>query len=398
MTAAAAPPAAQPRCRADVVVVILFLAAIATPALGLMLDVDPATVSEAEMRELSKLPAWSWQPSALLAWPGKFQQYFEDHFTLRSRLIYWRAAFLWHVLHTSASTTVIAGTHGWLFYADDGGMDDYVQAQPFTGAELATWRQTLERERDWLADRGAHFVFVIAPDKNMIYPEFMPGSLQRMRAASREDQLLAYMKLHSTVDILDLRPGILSLKTSELLYHRYDTHWNDRGALIGYQEIVARLSRWFPQMQPLQRSDFLQNATIPSGDRTTLLGLTDGGKPALPGLMPRRGWSAITVEPKEPDPYGEDGTVVTELRGSHLPRAVMFRDSFSSRLIPYLSEHFRRILYQWQNDFDPQLVEREQPDVVIHEMVGRHLYIFIPSPELVPPVTHDRPVHASAPH
>jgi hypothetical protein len=41
-------------------------------------------------------------------------------------------------------------------------------------------------------------------------------------------------------------------------------------------------------------------------------------------------------------------------------------------------------LYQWQNDFDPELVRREQPDVVIQEMVGRHLYIFVPTPELVP--------------
>ena len=62
----------------------------------------------------------------------------------------------------------------------------------------------------------------------------------------------------------------------------------------------------------------------------------------------------------------------------------MFRDSFASRLIPYLSEHFSRILYQWQNDFDPELIRREHPDVVIQEMVGRHLVNFVPTPELVP--------------
>ena len=33
---------------------------------------------------------------------------------------------------------------------------------------------------------------------------------------------------------------------------------------------------------------------------------------------------------------------------------------------------------------DAAEVEKEHPDVVIQEIVGRHLYNFIPSPELVP--------------
>jgi len=35
-------------------------------------------------------------------------------------------------------------------------------------------------------------------------------------------------------------------------------------------------------------------------------------------------------------------------------------------------------------DFDAQVVEAEHPDIVIQEIVGRHLYGFVPSPELVP--------------
>jgi hypothetical protein len=63
---------------------------------------------------------------------------------------------------------------------------------------------------------------------------------------------------------------------------------------------------------------------------------------------------------------------------------VVFRDSFVSPLVPFLSEHFSRAVYLWQNDFDANAVLAERPDVVIQEIVGRHLYDFIPSPELVP--------------
>jgi hypothetical protein len=377
--------ATVPRSRGgNLLLAATFLAIIAAPGLGLLLRADRTQISEAEMRRLADFPEWSWQREAMATWPDRFQRYFNDRFAFRNALIRLQSGILWHGLHTSSTDTVIAGKGDWLFYADDGGIQDYVQAEPFTEHELQQWQRTLERMRDWLASRGTRFLFVLAPDKQMIYPELMPASLRRLHDSYRADQFLAYMRAHSTVEIVDLRPAILAAKPYELLYHRYDTHWNDRGALIGYQQIAARLHQWFPAIHPLQRADFVTSPAAPSGDKTTMLDLVDERKAAMPGLVPRRGWSSTVVFPVNPDPYGEDGTVVTEARPGTGLRALMFRDSFAGRLIPFLSEHFSRILYQWQNNFDPDLVRQEHPDVVIQEMVGRHLMTFVPTPELAP--------------
>ena len=56
-----------------------------------------------------------------------------------------------------------------------------------------------------------------------------------------------------------------------------------------------------------------------------------------------------------------------------MPRAVVFRDSFSNALVPFLSEHFERIVWVWDRDVLPEVVLREQPDLVIQEVVGRFL-------------------------
>jgi alginate O-acetyltransferase complex protein AlgJ len=365
--------------------VVLFLVIITVPGLGLALGIDRATISESEMRELAVWPAWSWRLPALAGWPSGFQRYFEDHFALRSRLIDWRTWLLWHGLGTAPNDQVITGKDGWMFYAADGGIDDWTQAEPFTAPELEAWRETLLRRRAFLTRRGIAFLLVIAPDKQMIYPEYMPGTLRRLRQDYRADQLIAHMR-RTTPDfaILDLRPAVLAAKPTELLYHRYDSHWNDRGGLAGYQPIASALHARWPAIVPLQRADFDTDPAVPSGDRMAMLGLTDPGKAAMPGLVLRRGQGYQVIEPSQPDRYGEVGRLVTQHADQSLPTLLMYRDSFAGRLIPYLSEHFRRAIYQWQNEFDFEQIAEEKPDIVIQEYVARHLFVFVPYPALLP--------------
>jgi hypothetical protein len=69
---------------------------------------------------------------------------------------------------------------------------------------------------------------------------------------------------------------------------------------------------------------------------------------------------------------------VTEQDDTRLPRAVVFRDSFGSALVPFLAEHFSRALFLWQYNVDPDVVLAERPAVVIQEWVGRRLSTLLP--------------------
>ncbi len=55
------------------------------------------------------------------------------------------------------------------------------------------------------------------------------------------------------------------------------------------------------------------------------------------------------------------------------PRAVVFRDSFAIALVPFLSEHFRRVAYVWHKPFSRRAVEAERPDVVLEVRCERFL-------------------------
>ena len=133
------------------------------------------------------------------------------------------------------------------------------------------------------------------------------------------------------------------------------------------------------------RDDFMaSDRTIEGLDLAGMMGLTRVLRETNLTLVPRRPRRARVVEPASAEPTDQIGYLVTEIDDPSLPRAVIFRDSFVSPLVPFLSEHFSRAVYLWQNDFDADVIVTEHPDVVIQEIVGRHLYNFIPSPELVP--------------
>jgi len=360
----------------DRTLIAIFIAALCLPMTGMVLQLDRDAPS-GENRTLAAWPQFRWDAASLRALPEQLTRYFEDHFAFRARLVRWQAIVRLYVLGVSPSTSVIKGRGGWLFYADDGAIEDYAEAPPFTGAELDQWRQTLQDTSDWLRAQGIAYLFVIAPDKHVIYNEYMPETIRRT-ASSRIDQLVSHLHQYSTVRVVDLRPALLAAKARERLYHRTDTHWNDRGAFVGYESIIDALTEEFPALRPLPRTAFEPRVVRSAGlDLAGMLGLTEVLREEDLVLVPRQPATARILEPQHPNPRLVHPRIVTEApnRG---PRAVVFMDSFGPGLVPFLSEDFSRVVYLWQHNVDPRVVQQEEPQVVIQEWVGRALSTLLP--------------------
>lgn len=364
--------------------VLLFVVLVALPLADNIAGRDGADVVS-ENRELATFPPLSATLSSVAAWPNGFSQWFEDHFGFRAALVRWDASLKLFHLHVSPSDSVIVGKHEWYFYADDGAVEDYTAESPMDAGIEAAWHDTIARADRFVKRLGGAYVFIIAPDKHVIYPEEMPDTIRRIGSVRRMDQVFRVLA-PTGVATVDARPALQAAKARERIYQKTDTHWNDRGALVAYQRIIEAVRAQNPAVPPAwTRQDFEPVTQIIMGqDLARMLGLTRVLHETDLTWRPRRPRRAQVIEPRGAEPTAEEGTIVTEIPGSSLPRAVIFRDSFSSRLVPFLSEHFSRAVYLWQNDFDPDAVTREHADVVIQEIVGRHLYGFIPSPELIP--------------
>ncbi len=349
----------------------IFLAAVTVPLVVLI--IHPSRIgATAERRAADRPPAF--RADAPLEFPLRFGPYFSRHFPFRTTLIGLYNLLEIEALGYSPVNLVLVGKDGWWYLdrpVDEPGTTEYFQAYKlFSEGELDEWARVLEGRRAWLAGRGIRYMFVIAPDKVSIYPEFMPDRIRQFRHVSRMDQLLDYLGKHTNIAAPDLRPALLAAKKSRQVYPKKDSHWNDMGAFIADGEIQKSLAAFFPSAAPLALSDF-ELKTVPERKEDmfdwlelTRLPISD---PVL-RLEPRRPWGWRFT-------YQADRFFITERPAAPLGPLVIIHDSFYAKLYPFLSEHFSRVSYIRDNDksFNEKYIEADRPVLVIDEMAERYL-------------------------
>lgn len=303
--------------------------------------------------------------TGMLDLPDVYGAYYSEYFHWRDWLIRASYSLRLNLLHESVFNDVLLGEDGWMFYTGEGNMDDFQRARTFTPAQIETIRTNLEGIQTNLAQQGIRFVVVIAPNKESIYPEYVPASVQRLEGDARLDEWLAGMQ-GSPVRVLDLRPALWAGKAETQVYYRTDTHWNTYGAYLAYLEMIETLQADYPQLQPLALEGFNQVEQQVSGDLARMLFARPLIKETSMELLPRQRWQAQSISL-------DDNTMTTEIPGSDLPRAVVFRDSFFNSLTQYVSENFSRVVYRSDSRVDFDLIAQEQPDVVLLEVAERYL-------------------------
>lgn len=348
------------------------------PTLDLFFHLDRSPMPN-ENRALARFPELAATTASVHDFPAGLEAYFRDHFGFRNRLIRWERRWKHDLFKESATPDVITGQAGWLYFSGDYMMETFQGLRKFSPVVLQGWQALLEKRRDWLAQRGIKYLFVIPPDKQSIHPEFLPAWLAQRGASNKLDQFLAHMKAHSTVEVLDLRPVLLEGKKSACTYLQTDTHWNSYGGFLTYQALVRALAKQLPGLgEPLPLTAFDQHPShLEPGDLAKMLGQVSQivesnavtliprpplGKPILksaPDRLPKK-WRSKT----EP--------AVTEY-AAPTPKAVIFRDSFAGSWTWFLGYHFHEVVYIWQYEWDAAFIEREKPAVVIDEMLERFL-------------------------
>jgi alginate O-acetyltransferase complex protein AlgJ len=353
-----------------------FFMLIWMPAVDSIFKLDRSPIP-IENRAPAKFPAWSSGLSGAKSYLIGLEAYFNDHFGFRNLFIRTHG-FLLRKCFGQGSIEVLIGKDNWLFYAGNGAIDCHLGTRLLTEKQLSNWQSLLQKRQQWLAQRGIKYLFVVAPNKESIYPDYLPDWAHKPGARTELDQLIDRLRTSTQVEVVDLRPALLEARQGRRVYLTTDTHWNQVGAFAAYREIIRNLGKQLPDLEPLPLEKF-DNALSqkPGGDLAKMLAQEQAFpekefvtvKPGtlLPKLVFRHDPKLL---PRQWGP-GEEPLVVENPGAKY--RAVVFRDSFAEFLAPFLSYHFQRCVYIWQRPWDVGLIEGEKPDVVIDEILERYL-------------------------
>ncbi len=311
----------------------------------------------------------------LHSFPRDFDGWFTDHFGLRGALIRLHSEVVYFGLRSTPVPKVIVGKNGWLYYNSVAGKDgsdsvtDYRGIRPLSFAQLEEWRWLFQDENDWCEAFGKKFFLVLIPAKEAIYPENTPGWMARVSDKTALEQLTDYLQAKTSVSMINVSQALRDGRKRDRVFLRTDTHWSQFGAYCAYRAFMPMITNAFPAVKLAPDSDFtLWHDTYFGGDMTQMMALQDVTKEEYIKTKqnaPSRAEQDIAYSRELPD-------VVAWTDDTNLPRAVVFRDSFTESLIPFLSENFRQVAFSWaRSGPDFNTIKREKPDLVMHIMADR---------------------------
>ena len=320
------------------------------------------TSGAAANEQLAEIPAFKTEDGRINTdYLMQLQQYVNDRFFLRQKLITLDRRMS-NMLGVSGEDSVIAGKDGWLFFAET--LGDYTGTGMMSARELFSAASNIALMDEYCRVNGKEFTFIVAPNKNSLYGEFMPdyGVTAKNSNAQRLHGLLdqlevEYVDLFAAFDAVD-----------EPLYFAHDSHWNSKGAALG----ADLINRSFGLVTNYFGADFSRQA-VHDGDLHAMVfpGAQDTETDPVYG-----GTLNFTFKSKATQP----DAIVLNTEGTGTGSLLCYRDSFGILLFPYLADSYASAKFSRVVNYD--LTGSE--DYVAVELVERNLRYLIRNVPVMP--------------
>ncbi|MBR4579743.1 MAG: hypothetical protein IKO32_00735 [Lachnospiraceae bacterium] len=233
---------------------------------------------------------------------------------------------------TSGQT--LYGRDYWLFLNDGKNLAYYTGENILSNGDMAAYLQRMEVLNALCAQKGIALGFLICPDKNQVYTEYMP-SIPRVNTYTRVHRFTDYVKaadpgLHLSYPLYELA----NAKGVGQPYYKYDTHWNSLGAFIGLQSLYANMG--LP-------STGLDGVGITEKSGTFVAGLSMLGNIDISSYPPDKDYS-IYYRPDVTVTYRSgavnDAIYVSTTDNPNGLKLALVGDSFREWMVPFVEKDF----------------------------------------------------------
>ena len=349
--------------------IIVFLALagllILFPTLGHLL---PQPVPEEDLNENRALAEWPESARSVKAYLQGVEDWFNDHLAFREPLI--ESSLRMNLaLGESPASSVLLGTDGWLYYVEYDENEDVRREIVLDDQDRENLITVQSENLEYFRDLGVSYYVLVAPNKQTIYPEHLPLSVQPGKGPTRLDQIYEVLQRETEVPVLDARPALMDAKSQgKDLYYRYDSHWNETGTYAVFLSIAETLKKDHPNLYiPSPEEISIDPDGTFNGDLASMIGM--GGK-----YVDRCEWYHFPGGEAQISPEESRELVSAYVNPDHpeAPRILLIHDSFGPALVTFLKESCS-VLYETISGDELTYEEMlyGKPDIVIYEKVER---------------------------
>ena len=352
--------------RIDIVFLSLFFILVYVP----MSHISKEEISPNENRVLAKYPALLGKEGINTQFGKKFESWFNDRFFGRRFMLSAEDKIKGLLEPHRGNKKVMVGKEGWLFYKGGNGINNFANKSQLSSHLLEKGTEYLTAINDWCKAHNKKFYYVLVPDKNRVYGEYVQY-IQKVRpdSESMDNQWVNYLRQHSDINVIYLYDVLMQNKGTDLLYWKEDTHWNYYGSYIGYQEIMKILAK-DSNIEPYKVTKW-QEETNPRIDLNQMYsyGYRDRNIKYKEPVMTDKTSSCESIEEED-----AKNTILCH-NPSKKHKVFVLRDSFSNALIPYYAETFGTVKLVWRYDITPENLAEivADYDIVILENVARFI-------------------------
>ena len=335
-----------------------FLLVLGLPGLSLMLALANQDTRTSFLAQ--KLPWEKRPPMAMRGYQALLRSYDRGRFQLFGLL----------------PRAILIGKDGWLYYRSDEAADapifsDYRGELTPSTEELKGWALALRQRQQFMDSLGVTYLAVVAPNKPTAYPYGLPDDVRlEPPPPTRLDNAMPAMQ---GIPLLDLRAPLRSPDPSKPFFYKTDSHWNDEGAYKAYTLIARALG-----LHALDTLGWSRDSVLFAGDIARMGFLEDQFQETTLRLRPpaplqatydngeatlHPAWTDSEVNSHFPS-RGIASKKSHTLRPGALDNALIFHDSYTLFLLPYLSQHFASATWIW-GPLDTALVREKRPRYVL---------------------------------
>ncbi len=264
----------------------------------------------------------------------------------------------------------VMGRSDWIFYRGDASLEYYTGSNVMSEAEMKQHLDSLIELDRICRQKGKKFVFMLLPNKEIVYSEYMP-TMDIVTERRRNDVFYDYAVANSDIDIIYPLKELKDAKMYYDTYYPYDSHWTEYGAFVATMQLYEKLG-----MDTVDISQVQISKDIPEQSAYGLV-ITAG----LPLEQYVKGES-LKVDYKEDIPltaeegtkdylYGYSNVYKSTADTGNSEHLVFVGDSFREWVIPLMQKDFDRVCFVHRDYMADVATDIKDADVLVVSSVER---------------------------